>query len=96
MLFRKAHLLKMLDSHHDAFRVSLYADDVTLFMNPTEHELLIINHILQLFAKASWLITNIWQKHNPIPYNAMLMILSSFQGLVNLYLHFPVTIWALQ
>jgi hypothetical protein len=42
----------------DTFRVSLYANDAALFLNPCESELIIMDHILQLFAEASGLFTN--------------------------------------
>lgn len=42
--------------HH---RVSLYADDVVVFLRPVASDLSLIKHILQLFGKVSGLKTNI-------------------------------------
>jgi hypothetical protein len=49
LLFKKSQeegLLQSLSPLCDAFRVSLHVDDAALFINPTEHELLVINFIL--------------------------------------------------
>jgi hypothetical protein len=62
LLFKKAHqqgLLQSLSSDCDTFRVSLYADDAALFINPSQQELQVTNHILQIFADVSGLKTNL-------------------------------------
>jgi hypothetical protein len=62
LLFRKAQeqgILKKLVSECDALRVSLYTDNATLFINPSEAELQVTNSILQIFAEASGLKTNL-------------------------------------
>lgn len=47
-------------------RLSLYADDVALFIKPVEEELLLSKDILQIFGKASSLETNL-QNSNVAP-----------------------------
>jgi hypothetical protein len=62
MLFKKAQevgLLKKPIPICDAFRSSLYADDATLFVNPSKEDLATTDFILQIFAKASRLVTNL-------------------------------------
>jgi hypothetical protein len=62
LLFKKAQqhgLLQSLSSVCDTFRVSLYADDAAMFINPTQQELQVTNHILQIFVDASGLKTNL-------------------------------------
>jgi hypothetical protein len=39
-------------------RISLYADDVAVFIHPSEHDLLVTDYILNIFAEASGLKTN--------------------------------------
>jgi hypothetical protein len=61
MLFKQAQqqsLLHKLSYDCDVFRVSLYADDAALFINPSQQEMLVINQILMIFAEASGLKTN--------------------------------------
>jgi hypothetical protein len=61
-LFNKAQewrLLKELSPACDTFRVSLFADDVAVFIRPSEQDWLVTNAILNLFAEASDLYTNI-------------------------------------
>jgi hypothetical protein len=60
-LFRKAQSLGVLSSLSkscDMFRMSLYADDVALFLNPTSQDLSITIAILDIFGGASGLETN--------------------------------------
>jgi hypothetical protein len=60
-LFKKAQevgLLAKLSKECDRFRVSLYADDATLFIKPTEEDLNVTIEILSIFAAASGLCTN--------------------------------------
>jgi hypothetical protein len=62
ILFQKAQkvsILKKLSHVCDTFRISLYADDASLFINTTKQEVAITDFILQLFADASGLITNL-------------------------------------
>jgi hypothetical protein len=62
MLFRKAQeakLINKLSPNCDSFKVSLYTDDAALFLNPAEQELVVLNHIIKLFADASGLQTNL-------------------------------------
>jgi hypothetical protein len=61
LLFQKAqqnHLLQKLSPACDAFRVSMYANDVVVFVHSNEQELQITDCILQIFARASGLMTN--------------------------------------
>jgi hypothetical protein len=62
MLFKKAQhdgMLAKLSPDCDAFRVYLYADDASIFINPTIADLHVTNFILQIFAAASGLNTNL-------------------------------------
>jgi hypothetical protein len=62
MLFQYAHntgMLSYLHANCATFRMSLYADDAVVFINPTANDLLATKHILQLFGEASALITNL-------------------------------------
>jgi retron-type reverse transcriptase len=61
ILFRKAQdaeLLGCLSRECDTFRVSLYADDVAIFINPSEKEFNVVLEILSDFDEASDLFTN--------------------------------------
>jgi hypothetical protein len=51
--------LQPLCSHHIEQRISLYADDVVLFVWPTPEDLSTDKAILQLFGDASGLQTNV-------------------------------------
>jgi hypothetical protein len=62
MLFHKAQETRILGYLHQncaSFRMSLYADDAAVFINPTAQDLQATRFILQLFADASGLITNL-------------------------------------
>jgi hypothetical protein len=52
-------LLQPLMRRGNGQRVSLYADDVVLFLQPGENELNLVKEILRIFGEASDLITNI-------------------------------------
>jgi hypothetical protein len=61
-LFSRAQQMGMLDKLSggcERFRASLYADDAAIFIKPNSKELVVTECILDLFAKASGLITNI-------------------------------------
>jgi hypothetical protein len=61
-LFQKANdlgLLEPLLRRGVGQRVSLYADDVVLFVQPNSNELGVVKELLRVFGKASGLITNI-------------------------------------
>jgi hypothetical protein len=61
LLFKKAHqiiLLQKLRPNCDTCKVYLYADDATLFIQPNQEELQVVDHILHIFAEASLLVTN--------------------------------------
>jgi hypothetical protein len=70
LLFHKAQesgLLKKFSTGNNILGASLDTDDATLFIHPTERELIITDFILQLFAAASGLITNMTKtKYYPI------------------------------
>jgi hypothetical protein len=51
-------LLHLFSSRNPQHRLSIYADDVVLFLRPVENELQIISDILRLFGEASGLKTN--------------------------------------
>jgi len=59
-------LLQLLSPRVAGQRLSLYADDVAIFIKPIEEELLVTRDILKVFGDASGLHTNI-QKSNIIP-----------------------------
>jgi hypothetical protein len=68
-LFRKAGdlgLLQPLSRRHQTHRISLYADDVALFIRPVEDEMNLTMEILGHFGEASGLYTNL-QKSCVIP-----------------------------
>jgi hypothetical protein len=61
-LFQKALQEGLLSKHSkscDMFRMSLYADDATIFITPTEQDLKVTIEIMSTFAAASGLFTNI-------------------------------------
>lgn len=60
-LFQKAQqagLISSLSRACDSFRASLYADDATIFIKLTMQELQVTDCILDMFAQASGLVTN--------------------------------------
>ena len=59
-------LLQPLATHRVKHRVSLYADDVALFIRPTPEDLSTIKEILRLFGEVSGLRTNM-QKSSIVP-----------------------------
>jgi hypothetical protein len=62
MLFARPQqcgLLNKLSKGCDKFRVSLYADDAAVFIRPDAKEVLVTEHILDMFASASGLVTNL-------------------------------------
>lgn len=69
-LFQKAQeegLLTAIRPECANLRVSLYADDTAVFIKPSEEEWKVFNCILEIFAGASGLITNIRKtEHFPI------------------------------
>ena len=63
-------------------RVFLYADDVVLFIRPHQQDLIVVNAILEIFARASGLKTNLGKCHiSPIQCN--------LEDSVSLLRHFP-------
>jgi hypothetical protein len=52
-------LLQPLSSRPLHHRISLYADDVVLFLQPKEFDIQIVMSILKLFGEASGLVTNV-------------------------------------
>lgn len=52
-------LLSPLPGNHFSHRVSLYADDLVLFLQPKQDDFSCIRAILDLFARASGLLTNL-------------------------------------
>jgi hypothetical protein len=61
-LFQKAQqqgILQRLSNGCDTFRVSLYADDAAVFINPSSHDLHVTTAIRSLFVDASGLKTNL-------------------------------------
>jgi hypothetical protein len=92
-LFRKAQdvgLLNGLSRGCDIFRVSLYADDATIFLNPSEKDLKVTIELMSIFAEASGLFTNMRKiECYPIQYEGLDL---SFLHDSNIILsHFPCT-----
>jgi hypothetical protein len=61
-LFQKAQqqgILQRLSNGCDTFRVSLYANDAAVFINPSSHDLHVTTAIRSLFVDASGLKTNL-------------------------------------
>jgi hypothetical protein len=61
-LFQKCQqvgLISNLSRACDSFRASLYADDAAVFIKPTQKELHVTKCILDIFAQASGLVTNL-------------------------------------
>jgi hypothetical protein len=50
--------LSFLHANRERFRMSLYIDDATVFINPTKQDYIMTKHILQLFGEATCLISN--------------------------------------
>jgi hypothetical protein len=62
MLFRLAQeigTLAFLHKNYENFRMSLYADNVALFINPTTQNFVTTKHIRHLFGEASGSVTNL-------------------------------------
>jgi hypothetical protein len=62
LLFQRAHqlgLLNTLQGSDESLRMSMYTDDIVVFINPTANDLRATKHILKIFGEASWLITNL-------------------------------------
>jgi hypothetical protein len=60
-LFQRAQqdgLISSLSRGCDSFRASLYADDASVFIKPTEQEVQVTDCIIEIFAQASGLVTN--------------------------------------
>lgn len=51
-------LLTKIQRNYETFRVSLYVDDATVFISPSQHDLTVTDYILHLFAQASRLLIN--------------------------------------
>jgi hypothetical protein len=88
LLFKKAQdcgLLCHLNPSYDACRVSLYTDDAVMFINPSE-ELHVSDQVLQIFAQASGLCTNMTKTHY-FPTRCEGWTLSSRQLLERIFLH---------
>jgi hypothetical protein len=63
-------LISKLTTNYDSFWVSLSADDAALFLKPSKDDLDIMNCILELFAYASGLVTNLSKTQaHPIRYD---------------------------
>jgi hypothetical protein len=55
---QQADLIASFSKGCDTFRVSLYADDAAMFIKPTKHDVEVTDCILNIFAEACGLITN--------------------------------------
>jgi hypothetical protein len=83
-MFSKAEeegLLQQLSNRKKLHRISLYADDVALFVHPSAADLSITLGILQLFGDASGLHNNA-QKSNVIPIRCSMEDMVETQGLL--------------
>jgi hypothetical protein len=66
LLFKKviyAELLSQLNVVYDACRVSLYIDGATLFIKRSKNELQVCDYVIQIFAQATGLCTNLNKTH---------------------------------
>jgi hypothetical protein len=71
-MFSYAQSVGVLNYLHDtcaSFRMSLYPDDVAVFIMPTAHDPWVTKNILKIFGEASSLITNM-EKQNTSPLDA--------------------------
>jgi hypothetical protein len=71
-------LLQPLSRRVFKHRVSIYADDVVLFLRPTAEDIEVIMDILSLFGEATGLNTNL-QKSNVLPIRFEALILQMFK-----------------
>jgi len=78
-------LLQPLSRRTLQHRISLYADDVVLFLQPSVNDISLTLDILQLFGEASGLRTNV-QKSTVLPIQCMAEHLTTLQA------HFPCQI----
>jgi hypothetical protein len=101
LLFKRAQdsgLLGKLISVCDMCRISFYADDAALFINPSKDDLIVVDHILSIFAQASGLVTNMGKtQYFPIRCeNVDMDFLSSSERVIStfpcLYLGLPLNI----
>ncbi|WVZ75141.1 hypothetical protein U9M48_023227 [Paspalum notatum var. saurae] len=60
--------LHPLDVPQAKHRISLYADDVLMFLRPTQYDLSLLSQLLEVFGHASGLRTN-FSKHSVTPLN---------------------------
>lgn len=51
-------LLSLINNRFATLRISLYADDAAIFVNPVREEIQIVANILELFGSVSGLVTN--------------------------------------
>jgi hypothetical protein len=54
-----AGILSKIKGRHCTFRASFYADDVALFLNPTQQDISGLGEVLSTFGRATGLITNL-------------------------------------
>lgn len=83
-LFARAQqegLIQKLSNGCDTFRMSLYADDAAVFVNPSTGDLQITDCILEIFANASGLVTNMQKtEYYPIRCDGMNMDFLTHNG----------------
>ena len=95
----EAGLLQPLSSRPIQHRISLYADDVAIFLRPAAADINLTLQLLQLFGDASGLKTNV-QKSNVLPIQCSEVDLATIQDLLPCevlnflckYLGLPLTI----
>jgi hypothetical protein len=66
LLFKKSqalNLLGKLQPNCNTCNISMYADDATLFIKLSKQEVQVIDFILNMFAQASGLVTNMAKTH---------------------------------
>ncbi|WVZ71162.1 LOW QUALITY PROTEIN: hypothetical protein U9M48_019781 [Paspalum notatum var. saurae] len=93
------NLLLPIAGHHNHHRISLYANDVVLFVRPSRNDLLMVKDLLDCFGHVSG---QIFPRVQPSPFSAWILILPSFQRLCHVtcgvsnflttYLGHPLTI----
>jgi hypothetical protein len=84
-------LLQPMAQRNHGQRVSLYVDDVTLFIKPVEEDMILTREILQTFGEASGLKTN-FQKSCVILIHCEEVVLTTISGTLHCTLAaFPCT-----
>jgi hypothetical protein len=86
-------LLEPLTEHSDDNRISLYADDVVIFLHPVASDFEITMDILRIFGEASGLKTNM-AKSSVFPIHCVVENLDTIHNLLPYVVaNFPANTW---